>query len=134
MSDPLDIVLSIETLNAFEQPRQAELLTQELGVMSSHLEDTPDYTQEEELLVQGFEGEFHTTDLPKNKEWWQGTIADLSEEFPDLVLSVNVYEDGIEGDHRDSPPLRREYYQDGKRQTVLPQLIIPDFDPEGPFD
>ena len=126
-----DIFLSIEVLNAFEQPRQSELLTQELGVMSSHLEDGPDYTEEEELLVHGFEGEFHARDDAKAQLWWQGAIAALSKDFPDLVLSVDVTSDY---DESDNSLIRREYYQDGKRQTVFPEMIVPDFDPEGEFD
>lgn len=126
-----DIVLSIEVVNAFEQPRQSEHLTQELGVMSSHLEDGPDYTEEEELIVHGFEGEYHANDDAKSQLWWQGAIADLSKDFPDLVLAVDVK---ANWDESDNSLIRREYYQDGKRQIVFPQLIVPDFDPEGRFD
>ena len=59
------------------------------------------------------------------------TVADLSQDFPGLVLALDVKSDSLDEDTR---VLRREYFSDGRRQVAEPYLVIPDFDPEGRFE
>lgn len=125
--NPNAILLTLEVSNAYEHPKQSELLTHELAEMSESLESGTDWTEEEQFLVHAFEGEYHGTDTQEGRDFFSGAIADLSEDFPELVFSLNVYEDT--GDPRQI--LRREYYQDGAMQLALPYVVVPDFNPDG---
>lgn len=127
-----NVIVSLEVINHFEFPKEAELLTQELGHMSQRLEEEPDYTEEDQLIVQAFEGEYHTLDEKPQMNWVRETVADLSQDFPHLVLALDVKTDDL--DQAEPRVLRREYFTDGKRQVAEPYLVIPDFDPEGAFE
>ena len=127
-----DIVASLQVFNAFDHPKQNELLLQELGHMSQRLEEGPDYTEEDELLVHAFEGEYHTYEGAGLK-WVGQTVANLSEDFPQLVFALDVKSNGVD-DLLPHLVIRREYYFDGQRQIVFPYQVIPDFDPECEFE
>lgn len=124
------ILLTLEVQNAFEQPKQSELLTQELAEMSSKLEESTDWTEEDQFLVHAFEGEHHSVDEERQRTFFAETLADLSEDYPDLIFALNVYED------TDEPRqiMRREYYLDGSRQLVTPVVVVPDVDLDGAWD
>lgn len=98
--------------------------------MSARLEEEPDYTDEDELLVCAFEGEYHSMDDARLRTWWQETLTKLSSDFPDLLFALDIKSD----DHPGQPVLRREYYLEGRRQTVEPQVLVPEFDPDGDFE
>lgn len=127
-----NVIVSLEVVNHFEFPKEAELLTQELGHMSQRLEEEPDYTEEDELIVHAFEGEYHTLDAAQQMGWVRDTVAELSEDFPHLVLALDVKTDDL--DQKEPRVVRREYFSDGKRQVAEPYLVIPDFDPDGRFE
>jgi len=120
------ILLTLEVLNGHKQPRQAELLTHELAEMSTKLEESTDWTEEDQFLVHAFEGEHHGVDTEEARQFFSETVAELSLDFPDLIFALNVYEDTE--DPRQI--MRREYYADGGRQVVVPVTVVPDFDPE----
>lgn len=124
------ILLALEVQNAHEQPKQMELLTQELAEMSSKLEETTDWTEEDQLIVHAFEGEHHAEDSERVRAWVTETVGGLSLDFPDLIFALNVYHD-VEDD---AGLIRREYYLDGGKQVVVPVMVVPDVDPEGAWD
>jgi hypothetical protein len=126
----IEIVVSLEVQNGFDFPKQAELVTAELVDMSARLEDGPEYTEEDELLVHAFEGEYHSYD-GEGSDWIADTIAEFSTNFPELVFSLDVKDDSQD---EEGPLLRREYYLNGKRQVVEPYVVVPDFDPAGELE
>lgn len=127
-----NIRLALEVQNGHEQPKQMELLTHELAELSSKLEESQDWTEEDQFIVHAFEGEHHGVDSERTRTWFAETVADLSEDFPDLVFSLNVYN---EDDPNAEPALiRREYFLDGGRQVVTPVVVVPDCDLEGAWD
>lgn len=122
------INLKLEVINAFEHPKQADLLTQELSDMSSRLEEDPDYTEEDAFIVHAFEGDYQGVDETRQRDFYTETLRDLSVDFPELVFALNVFSAYEESDN---DLIRREYYCDGKKQVVEPYVVVPDFDPEG---
>lgn len=129
-----EIVLSLEVVNQPDHPREAELLSQELAHMTTRIEEEPDYTEEDELLVHGFAGEYHTYDGPSQLLWVRETVAKLSKDFPELVFALDVKDDTDYLRGGPAQHLRREYFHDGGRQVVEPYLVIPDFDPHGELE
>ncbi len=124
------ILLTLEVQNGHEQPRQMELLTHELAEMSAKLEETTNWTEEDQFIVHAFEGEHHGVDSERARTFFAETVAELSLEFPDLIFVLNVYEDTEEP----RSIMRREYFWDGGRQIALPVVVVPDIDLEGSFE
>lgn len=101
-------------------------MVEEIAESSARLEDSADYTEEDQLLVHSFEGEAYFVD----NLWIQKTVAKLSADFPNLLFALDISpEEGWPQPERGNRTItRREYYLDGKMQTVHPYVVVPDFD------
>jgi len=123
------IVLNLEVQNSFEYPKQTQMLAEEIGDMSARIEDTTEFEERDVFLSSAFETGLEV--VKDNLDLYAKWVADLSREFPDLVLAMDategegVYEGSIGGDI-----VFRWYFRDGRRQVAEPYMVVPDFDPD----
>jgi len=120
-------ILNLEAKNTFEHPKQAQLLAEELLDLTARIEDTTEFDEEDVFISNAFESgaEVREEGLDQAAKW----VAHLSEEFPDLVFSVDVTEPEELGS---VGILERWYFRDGRRQVAEPYMVVPDFDPDEP--
>jgi len=127
MSDtPETLQLSLSIPNSFSFPKSMDIFGREVAAMSTRLEESQDYTEEDALIVHSLEGDFEASDSVLAMSWWRKTLGQLSTDFPELLFALDVK--GVNSD----VVRRREYFLDGQLQVALPVQVIPDFDEDGP--
>ena len=122
------ILLNLEVQNSFDHPRQTQLLAEEVRDMVARIEDTIEFEESDVFLSQAFEHGLEV-DGDQDFELYAKWIADLSRDFPDLVLAMDASE-WREPQLGPDETLFRWYFKDGRRQVVKPYLVVPDFDPD----
>ena len=122
------IVLSLEVQNSFEYPSQAQLLSEEIRDMAARIEDTTDFSEADVFLSAALETGIEVTEV--NLDVYARWVAELSREFPGLILALDAAELEDRSSDVDQETLWRWYFRDGRRQIAKPYLVIPDFDPD----
>lgn len=120
------IVLRLEVLNSFEHPHEGQHLAEELADMSARLEDSPDFTEEDLFLTSAFDSGAEADE--SNLDIYATWVATLSRQFPDLIFSVDIQD--VDTPEEDASIKERWYIRDGRRQVVVPYMVIPEFDPD----
>lgn len=120
------LALSLEVQNSFEHPRQTDLLAAEIHDMAARIEDTTEFSEEDMFLSAAFEHGFEGSDSDQSMDFYAKSIADLSRDFPDLILALDISEPDIEGGELQG----RWYFRDGRRQIAEPYMVVPDFNPD----
>jgi hypothetical protein len=115
----------MEVQNAYEYPKEADILGRELQDIGSRIEDTNSFTEAEVLISSAFEE--NGIEVPirtDTEEMYAKWLADFSRDFPNLIFACDLTD-------VDSPvTLERWYFRNGRRQVVTP--YIPEFDPDDP--
>jgi hypothetical protein len=87
------VTLTVEVQNGYEHPAEMDDLAEQLHSTEGRLENTTDFTPEDEFLSQAFE--FGYEGLESNEEYYVNVVKELSSEYPPLVfLLEGKTEDG----------------------------------------